>query len=113
MQAIENYEGSNEQASSTVSTTRPFANPVTGENIEEAIKRAIPENNRKDTKYCIAMWDEWIVKRAKSTGTIIPYLKDITVAELQHWLCYFILEVRKKMEQNFLPTVYIMYAVES
>ena len=49
------------------------------------------------------MWDEWIVNRAKSTGTIIPYLKDITVAELQHWLCYFILEVQKKNGTEFPP----------
>ena len=82
LQAIENYESSNESASLT---TRPFANPVTSGSIEQAIKRAVPESTRKDTKYCVEIWDEWIVNRAKNTGTIIPYLKDITVTELQHW----------------------------
>ena len=85
LQAIENYEDSNEQASSKVSTTtRPFCDSVSGENIEQAIQNSIPESTRKDTKYCNSMWDEWIVNRAKTSGTIIPYLKDITLAELQH-----------------------------
>ena len=58
---------------------------------------------RKDTKYCVSMWDEWVVARAKSTGTIIPYLKDISIPELNHWMCYFILEVRKKDGTEFPP----------
>ena len=49
------------------------------------------------------MWDEWIVNRAKAAGTVIPYLKDISLAELQHWLCYFILELRKKSGTKFPP----------
>ena len=77
LQAIENYEDSNEQASPKVSTTtRPFCDPVSGENIEQAIQNSIPESPRKDIKYCNSMWDEWIVNRAKTSGTIIPYLKD-------------------------------------
>ena len=50
LQAIENYESSNESVSLT---TRPFANPVTSGSIEQAIKRAVPESTRKDTKYCV------------------------------------------------------------
>ena len=34
---------------------------------------------------------------------IIPYLKDITIPELNHWICYFILEVRKKDGTEFPP----------
>ena len=100
LQAIENYESSNESASLT---TRSFANPVTSRSVEQAIKRAIHESTRKDTKYCVDIWDEWIADRAKNTGTIIPYLKDITVTELQHRLCYFILEVRKRNGAEFPP----------
>ena len=71
LQALENYESSNQSVSLTI---RPFANPATGGSIEQAIKRAIPKSTRKDTKYCDGIWDEWIVNRAKNTGTIIPYI---------------------------------------
>ena len=47
LQTIENHESSNKSASLT---TRPFANPVTGGSVEQAIKRAIPESTRKDTE---------------------------------------------------------------
>ena len=36
-------------------------------------------------------------------GIVIPYLKDIILTELQHWLCYFILELQKKSGTQFLP----------
>ena len=101
LQTIESYEDSNEKASSTIS--RPFSDPVSGENIEQAIQNSIPESTKRDTKYCISMWDEWIVNRAKAAGTVIPYLKDITLTELQHWLCYFTLELRKKSGAKFPP----------
>ena len=66
LQAIENYEDSNEQASSTIS--RSFSDPVSGENIEQAIQNSIPESTKRDTKYCISMWNEWIVNRAKAAA---------------------------------------------
>ena len=37
MQAIETFEALNEQESSTTPTSQPFANPITGENVEQAI----------------------------------------------------------------------------
>ncbi|XP_065915625.1 uncharacterized protein KIAA1958-like [Dysidea avara] len=103
LRAIENFEDSNNQETSTASKSRPFGKALSGENIEQAIQSAVPESTRKDTKYCVSMWDEWVVARAKSTGTIIPYLKDITIPELNHWICYFILEVRKKDGTEFPP----------
>ena len=51
LHAIKNYENY-EQASSI---TRQFSDLVSGENIEQAIKSAVPDSTRKDIKYCIAM----------------------------------------------------------
>ena len=34
---------------------------------------------------------------------MIPYLKDIKVEELQHWICSFLLEIRKKDGSAFVP----------
>jgi len=101
LRAIENFEDTAGQE--TVSTSRPFGKAISEENIEQAIQSAVPASTRKDTKYCVSIWDEWVVARANSTGTIIPYLKDITLPELNHWICYFILEVRKKDGTEFPP----------
>ena len=59
------------------------------------------------------MWDEWIVNRAKAAGIVNPYLKDITLPELQYRLCYFILELQKRVVPSFHLTIHIIYAVES
>ena len=47
LQAIENYEDSNEKASSTI--FRPFSYPVSGENIEQVIQNSIPESTKRET----------------------------------------------------------------
>ena len=80
-QAIENYESSNESSSST---TRSFADPVTSGCVEQVINRAVLESTKKNNKYCVEILDQWIVNRAKNTGTILPSLTDITVTDLQH-----------------------------
>ena len=49
------------------------------------------------------MWKEWVIHRAKTTGVVIPHLKDIQVEELQHWICAFVLEIRKKDGSAFIP----------
>ena len=99
LQVIENYEDSKEQAS----ISRPLSDPVSGENIEQVIWNSIPESIKRDTKCCISMWDKWIVNRVKAAGTVIPYLNDIILTELQHWLCYFILQLQKKSGTQFFP----------
>jgi len=49
---------------------------------------------------------------AEITGDVIPHLVDIKVEELQHWICAFVLEVRKKIEINLFPTLLITYVLE-
>ena len=40
---------------------RVFSYPVSRENIEQVIQNSIPESTKRDTKYCISIWDERIV----------------------------------------------------
>ena len=42
------------------------------------------------------MWNEWRNYRRETCGDTIPALSDIIPSDLQHWLNYFVLEVRKK-----------------
>ena len=78
LRAIENFEDSNDQETSTASKSRPFGIALSVENIEQVIQSTVPESTKKDTKYYVSIWDEWVVARGKSTGTIIPYLKDMS-----------------------------------
>ena len=50
------------------------------------------------------MWDEWIVNRAKASGTVTPYLKDITLAECNTgYATSYILELLKNSGAKFPP----------
>ena len=49
LRTIEHFEDSNYQEISTVSTSRPFGEALSGENIKQAIQSAIPDSTKKDT----------------------------------------------------------------
>ena len=89
--------------SNTSHISRKFAKPVSTDDIAKTMQSTIPKKTQKDNKYCYTLWEDWILHRAKSTGEIIPSLRNITVEELQYWLCAFILEVRKKDGNMFVP----------
>ena len=82
---------------------RKFAQPVSSEDIAKTMQSAIPKKTQRDTKYCYTLWEDWVLHRAKSTGEVIPSLRNITAEELQRWLCAFVLEVRKKNGNVFVP----------
>ena len=67
------------------------------------MQKAVPEKTQRDKKYCTNLWEEWVSHRAETTGIIIPHLKNIDMEELQHWMCAFILEIRKKDGSVFPP----------
>jgi len=48
------------------------------------------------------MWDKWVIARAKSTGTILPYLKDITLCKLTHWIFWKFEKDRTECPPNTL-----------
>ena len=68
---------------------------------------AIPTKTQRDNKYCYTLWNDWVLYHANSTGEVIPLLYNITVEELQHCLCAFVLEVRKKDGNVFVPNTRI------
>lgn len=83
---------------------RIFGKPVSNEDITRAMQKAVPEKTQKDNKYCVGLWEEWVSCRAKTTpGVVVPHLNKITAQELQHWLCAFVLEIRKKDGNPFPP----------
>ena len=88
--------------------TRNFAPPISNKDITEAMQNAVPEKTQRDNKYCVNLWEEWVSYRAKTTGAVIPHLKNITFEELQHWLCAFVLEIKK----DGSVFVHIIFAVE-
>ena len=75
------------------STSSRFATPITEEEISEKRESAIPENTKKDTQYCISVWEEWCEHRRQTTSSTIPSLSSIKSSELQYWLLRFIHEV--------------------
>ena len=97
IQQYENSQGSKKQNS------RPFAKPVSTSEITKAMQDAVPQTTQKDTRYCVRMWDEWTEQRNKLMGTSIPPLNELPDNELEHLLCCFILELRKKDGSEFPP----------
>ena len=87
----------------SASATRTFAKPVSSKEIAETMQSGVPKKTQQDSKYCAYLWDEWAIHRAKTTGDIIPCLKNIKVQELQHWICAFVLEICKKDGSEFIP----------
>ena len=41
------------------SSSRPFAAPVTEEDIQQAKQNAVPKSTQRNTEYCVRMWEEW------------------------------------------------------
>ena len=100
LEAIEQFEKASQQTFKSDSCSNTALRQFHRK--EHAASR-IPESTNRDTKYCAKMWEEWVINRAKKTGTVVPYLKDITIPQLQYWVCYFILEVCKKDGAEFPP----------
>ena len=84
-------------------TTARFTAPVSDCDIESRRKEAIPETTQRDTEFCIGVWKEWRQHHIQSSTGSIPLLFNITPAQLQHWLTWFVLEVRKQNDTEYPP----------
>ena len=73
-----------------------FAAPKTARDILEARRQGVPKKTQQDTSYCVRVWEQWRNYRKETCGNIILALTDIIPSNLQHWLNYFVLKVRKK-----------------
>ena len=83
---------------------RRFAAPVTSNDVQQAKEAAVPKSTRNDTKWCMKLWDLWSSQRPScSTEAAIPTITALNNDQLQHWLCRFILEVRKENGQHYPP----------
>ena len=88
---------------STKAPPRIFAKAVSTKQIDETMQKGVPRKTQEDSRYCANLWQEWVTHRAATTGVFIPHLKDIKAEELQHWICAFVLEIRKKDGSEFIP----------
>ena len=87
----------------TTNSNRLFAAPKTQQEIADARVSAVPKKTQQDTQYCVRLWEEWCQHRQSNFGVSIPQLTELQPTELQQWLSYFILELRKKDGSEFTP----------
>ena len=80
-----------------------FAQPLTDEQIMGARQAGIPQSTKKDTKYCVNIWEEWSKQRQQTTNTTIPPLATMESSHIAHWMTRFILEARKKSGDPYPP----------
>ena len=71
----------------------------------KAREQGMPKRTREDTAYCIRVWDEWAKYRRELDNAEIQPLATMDVSTLQHWLTYFILEVRKQNGSEYPPNI--------
>lgn len=87
-----------------------FAIPVTDDEVEKAKESAIPEKTRKDTEWCMRIWQQWRSQRESSSQAVtIPPIISIDKDQLQYWLCRFVLEVRKVKGECYPPETVLPY----
>ena len=80
-----------------------FAPAMSDSDVIKAREQAIPKRTREDTAYCIRVWDEWAKNRRELGNAEIQSLATMDASTLQHWLTYFILEVRKQNGSEYPP----------
>jgi len=68
---------------------------------------ALPENTKATTDWGICVWDEWASNRVASERdrivAVTTPLLEMPPAYLAYWMGKFVLEVRKKTGQEYLP----------
>ena len=82
-----------------------FAPPMSDSEVQQAKTFAVPKRTKKDTAWCISLWEQWRKARNSRSKEQVP--ADIctlaTSQLLQYWLSRFVLEVRKKDGQEYPP----------
>ena len=111
--ALDEYEsqsgsGPASETPNPAPTTSPtpqsrFAPPKTAKDVQEARRQGVPKKTQQDTYYCVRVWNEWRSYRRETCGDTGPALSDIIPSDLQHWLNYFVLEVRKNDGSEYPP----------
>ena len=83
-----------------------FAAPISDADVQEARKSAVPKNTAKNTTWAVKVWQDWRTHRFQIRGSPLdcpPHLLICSNAELDNWLCKFILEVRRQDGQPYPP----------
>ena len=80
-----------------------FAPPQSEQQIQGARIDGIPEATKKDTKYCLKIWEQWSKQRHTQTNTPIPPLTTMPTSQLSYWLIRFVLEARKRNGEPYPP----------
>ena len=75
-----------------------FSVPVSDSRMKEITKGYVPQNTKKNTAWGVNVFVEWIAARNKDGEERCPedILERANPGNLNHWLCRFVTEVRKK-----------------
>ena len=84
--------------------TARFAKPRTDEEMQQARAQGVPTKTVQNTKYCLGVWEAWREYRNK-TGTNIAEMSQLSNSELDHWLTRFVLEMLKKIGEEYPPNM--------
>jgi len=84
-----------------------YSSPKSQAAFEEAAELGIPEKTRQLTKWAVGVWEAW----AKSRNRRLlleekPFncsFEKLSVQEMNFWLCRFVLEVRQRDGNPYLP----------
>lgn len=79
---IETFENEQPVSNKQPAKQRQFQEPLTDEQVESAKQDAVPEKTRKDTEYCMRLFNSWCESRIESTGILIPSLTEMNEGEL-------------------------------
>ena len=81
-----------------------FADPVGESDVKAAQDAAIPINTKKNTTWAVNVWKQWSEhRRSVSPTDWPPHLFICSAWDLNHWLCRFVLEVRRQDGKNYPP----------
>ena len=81
-----------------------FAKPKSDTELASAIAAATPTRTKRDTNWCMNLWNEWRKQRNITSNVSIPEnICELDTPELQLNLQRFVLEVRKKDGSEYPP----------
>ena len=103
---------SNQPHPTSAASSCRFQTLTTDDDVEEAKKRATPQNTDKNTSWAVNVWKQWSAHRRQVCASYSDWPTHLMIAvpsELNYWLSKFVLETRKADGDNYPPdTLYVI-----
>ncbi|XP_050409452.1 zinc finger MYM-type protein 3 [Patella vulgata] len=92
-----------------------FAKPVSGSYIETMQESRIPTETKRNTRWCVKVYDSWALQRNSSVTSngvqesekycfVAPLSSEITAECLDYWMCRFVCEARRQ-DGSYYPAL--------